>query len=51
MNEIEERILDLFLEHELGKMEERKIELEEEWYLYTKCVGIPNLKQKVILCK
>jgi len=43
MNEIE-KLLDLFLEHKLEKMEEHKTEIEDINYLYAKCVGIPNMR-------
>jgi hypothetical protein len=42
MNEIEEKLSDLFLEHELERMERRKTEIED--INYAKCVGIPNMK-------
>lgn len=44
MNEIEEKLLDLFLGHELERKERRKTEIEDETYIYAKCVGIPNMK-------
>ena len=46
MNEIEEYLLDKYLGHQLDRMEKRKQQLEDELYLYAKCVGIPNLKEK-----
>lgn len=49
MDEIEELLLDKYLERELDRMEKRKHELEDEHYLYAKCVGIPNLKGKLKL--
>jgi len=49
MNEIEELLLDKYLGHTLDRMEKRKPRLEDEHYLYAKCVGIPNLKGKLKL--
>jgi hypothetical protein len=45
MNEIEEGFLDMWLEHTLAEMEERKIEIEEEAYLFAKVVGTENIKK------
>ena len=45
MKEVQEELLDKWLEHELAKMDHRKEEIEDENYLYAKCVGIPNLEK------
>jgi len=45
MNRVQEELLDKWLEHELAKMDHRKEQIEDENYLYAKCVGIPNLEK------
>jgi hypothetical protein len=45
MNRVQEELLDKWLEHELAKMDLRKEQIEDENYLYAKCVGIPNIEK------
>jgi len=46
MKEIEEFLLDKFLEHKMQEMEQRKTQIEDEWFVYTKSVAVPNMKKR-----
>lgn len=46
MDKVEERLLNLFLEHELSRMERRKRELEDEIYVVTKALGTQLVKRE-----
>jgi len=46
IKQIEEEFLDLYLEHEMVRMEKRKQEIEDEAYLLAKVVNTQIVKKE-----
>lgn len=46
MNKTEELLLERYLEHEMNRMEKRRLELEDEIYVVTKALDTQLVKRE-----